>query len=392
MVRVDDEERRARLAWQHRLLPGRRTDDLTVIADDLVALHSTDPVTVYLSAMARMEHPSITAVEQAIYADRSLIRHHAMRRTLWLATPAMVRSMHAAATAKLVGPERRRVAKLLVESGVADPEAWLDDAARQTLDFLAEHGPTTARQLGEQVPALRQPLTMAAGTPWAATVSAHSRLLILLGFAGEIIRVRPTGSWVNGAYRYVAAADWLPGGLIGVDERTAAADLAARWLRAFGPGTTTDLKWWMGWTVATTKRALVDVGAVAVELAGGPGWVAAADSGAPPAEPWVALLPGLDPATMGWKQRDWYLPAAAAEAFDSSGNGGPTIWVDGRIVGAWAQTPDGRLHTHYFEAIGSVRRREVDERAAELQRWVGDTRFTIRFPGHIHARILGGPR
>ena len=86
-VKISDEERRARLAERHRLLPRTRTDDLTQIADDLVALHSTDPVTVYLSAMARMANPSIAAVERALYADRTLIRHHAMRRTLWLATP-----------------------------------------------------------------------------------------------------------------------------------------------------------------------------------------------------------------------------------------------------------------------------------------------------------------
>ena len=36
-----------------------------------------------------------------------------------------------------------------------------------------------------------------------------------------------------------------------------------------------------------------------------------------------------------------YLPDAALEAFDSVGNGGPTIWVDGRIVGAWAQDKQG---------------------------------------------------
>ena len=44
---------------------------------------------------------------------------------------------------------------------------------------------------------------------------------------------------------------------------------------------------------------------------------------------------------MGWKLRDWYLPAAAADAFDRNGNAGPTLWVDGRVVGAWAQAPDG---------------------------------------------------
>ena len=50
---IDDAERRARLAVRHRLLPARRTDDVVAIADDLVALHSSDPVTVYLSGALR---------------------------------------------------------------------------------------------------------------------------------------------------------------------------------------------------------------------------------------------------------------------------------------------------------------------------------------------------
>ena len=120
--RIDVEERRARLAERHRLLPRTRTDDLPQIADDLVALHSSDPVTVFLSAMARMAHPSIAAVEQALYVDRSLIRHHGMRRTLWVATPPVVQLMHAAATRDLLTNERRRTSQLLAASGVQDPE------------------------------------------------------------------------------------------------------------------------------------------------------------------------------------------------------------------------------------------------------------------------------
>ena len=96
------EQRRARLAQRHRLLPDERTDEVAAIADSLVALHSSDPVTVFLSAMARMRQPSIAAVERALYTDRSVVRHHAMRRTLWVATPDVVRLMHASATLKLV--------------------------------------------------------------------------------------------------------------------------------------------------------------------------------------------------------------------------------------------------------------------------------------------------
>src|SRR6476469_10019725 len=102
---ISVEERRSRLGRRHRLHPSGRTDDVAAVADSLVALHSTDPVTVYLSAMARMEHPAVSSVEDALYVDRTVVRHHAMRRTLWVATPEVVRQMHAAATLKLVGPE-----------------------------------------------------------------------------------------------------------------------------------------------------------------------------------------------------------------------------------------------------------------------------------------------
>jgi hypothetical protein len=146
----------------------------------------------------------------------------------------------------------------------------------------------------------------------------------------------------------------------------------------------------MGWTVVTTKRALADAGAQEVDLENGRGWLAEDDDEEPPEPgPWVALLPGLDPTTMGWKQRAWYLPESAADAFDSSGNAGPTIWVDGRVVGAWAQYPDGRLHLHYFEKVAARRRRDIAERAADLRGWVGDTRFTIRFPGAITKTVVG---
>jgi hypothetical protein len=103
----------------------------------------------------------------------------------------------------------------------------------------------------------------------------------------------------------------------------------------------------------------------------------------------VAVLPGLDPTIMGWKQRKWYLPKTSLEVFDTVGNGGPSLWVDGRVVGAWAQSKEGAIHIHYFERVAASRRREIDQRIEQLKSWIGDTRFTVRFPGDIHARLLG---
>jgi hypothetical protein len=389
--RIPIEERRDRLARRHRLIVEEHTDDVAAVADSVVALHSSDPVTVYLSAMVRMRHPSVAAVERALYDERSVVRHHAMRRTLWVATPDVVRLMHAAATRKLVGPEHRRTAKLLAENGVEDPDTWLEDAREQVVAALEEHGPMTARALGETVPALRHKIVMAPGKTYSATVSAHTRVLLNLGFEGQVVRTRPTGSWVNGAYTYAAMESWLPGGLGGLSEREAACELAVRWLHAFGPATTADLQWWTGWTGAATKRALGDGGAVEVTLDEGPAWVAPGDEEPePPAGPWVALLPGLDPTTMGWKERDWYLPPAAARAFDRMGNAGPTIWLDGRVVGVWDQLPDGEIRSHLFEEVSSRRTAEIERRAGELAEMIGETRFTVRFPSPVSTALRKG--
>jgi hypothetical protein len=386
------EERRARLARRHRLIAAERTDDVAAIADSLVALHSSDPVTVYLSAAARMADPSVDAVEKALYVDRSVVRHHAMRRTLWVATTDVVRILHAAATRKLVGPERRRTAKLLAENGVAEPEAWLDDAREQVLAALHAHGPMTARTLGERVPALRHKIVMAPGKKYSASISAHTRVLLNLGFEGKIVRTRPTGTWINGAYTYAAMDTWLDGGLGDLSEAEAARELALRWLRAFGPATTTDLQWWTGWTGAMTKRALGDCGAVPVALEEGTGWVAPGDAEpAPPVGPWVALLPGLDPTTMGWKERGWYLPVECADTFDRMGNAGPTIWVDGQVVGAWAQAPDGEIRTRFLVDVDDDQRAAVAERARELGKVLGGTRFTVRFPSPASTALTTGP-
>jgi DNA glycosylase AlkZ-like len=390
-MRIDDDERRARLAERHRLLPSRRTDNPAQIAEDLVALHSTDPVTAVVSVLVRMVEPSIAAVERVIYDDRGLIRHHAMRRTLWLARPATMRVMHAAATRKLVAPERRRTIGMLDHNGVVEPEAWLDRARASIVEDLHTHGPSFARDIGRRVEDVRHPLRLAEGKSYSSVQGAHSRVITLLGFEAAILRARPA-SWITGAYRYAAAEDWLPDGVDDpdLDETGAAVTLAQHYLRRFGPASTQDVQWWTGWSLGLTRRALDGCGAVEVGLSDGPGWLAPDEEPVAEPEPWVALLPSLDPTTMGWKQRQWYLPDAAAEAFDSAGNAGPTIWLDGRIVGAWAQDRQGQIRLHYFERVPARRRREVEARAADLAAMIGDTRFSVRFPGAIQARILDG--
>lgn len=390
LPRINGAQRRLRLVTRHLLTPARRTDDVVTIADDLVALHSSDPVTVYLSATARMRAPALAAVDAALYEQRSLVRHHAMRRTLWVFGRQGAQLAHHGATVGVARVQRRQVLQQLDGGGIVHTEAWLADAMSAITAVLTEAGPLTAREVGQRVPALAVPIQIGGGR-FATTQSAHSRVLLLMGFEGRVLRARPTGTWINGQYRWAAAHTWLDGGLgEPLDTAAAAAGLARRYLRAFGPATRADLQWWAGWTVATTTRALADIGALEVTLDDGQGFVLPDDlePGAPE-EPSVALLPGLDPSTMGWKQRAFHLdPAHVGLLFDRNGNGGPAVWVDGRMVGGWVARRDGTIALRLLEDVGAEQRAAVEQSAHELEKLLGAVRFSVRFPAPLQAELL----
>ena len=383
---ITDRQRRDRLAWRHRLVPTARAQDPCVIADDLVALHSSDPVTVFLSVCARQSEPSIASVEDALYNRRSLLRHHAMRRTIWVMTPATAQHAHAACTRKLAAAERRRLVRYL-----DGEEAWLDKAIDEIAALLAAaDGPMTARAVGLQRPWLTRKLTMPPSARNAARVSAHTRVLQLGGFEAVLLRGRPLGSWIGSQYAWALMKDWIDTDFDAHEAPAAAAALAGSWLWRFGPALPEDLRWWAGWTKAVTRRALADIGAVPVRLECGDGVASQRDDD--PAEdpgPWVALLPGLDPTAMGWKRRDWYLDGdVAARVTDRFGNIGPTVWADGRIVGGWVQCPDGTIAVEILRPLKAQHARLLEDEIERLQTTVGETRFRVRFPAPNQKSLL----
>src|SRR5262249_51887622 len=158
---------------------------------------------------------------------------------------------------------------------------------------------------------------------------------------------------------------WLGGPLPPIETGAARAELLRRWLRTFGPGTTTDIRWWTGWTAKQTVGVLAEVDAEGVDLGGTTGYVLPDDTD-PRERPdrWARLLPALDPTTMGWKERDWYLGPHAGRLFDRNGNAGPTVWADGRVIGGWAQTAEGRVVVELLEEVDR-RTRTLVERERE---------------------------
>lgn len=380
--RITVHERRARLTLRHHLARPAASDDPAGVASDLVALHSTDPASVFLSVWARTAAVDVKAIERALYDERTLMRMLGMRRTMFVVPVDLAPIVQAACTRAIAAQQRRLLVQILEDAGIArDAGSWLRDVEESTFAALVARGEAFAAELVEDEPRLREQFVGAPGKAYESRQNITSRVLFLLSADGRIIRGRPRGSWISSQYKWSPVDGWLPGGLPEWDTAPARAELVRRWLAAFGPGRVADIKWWTGWTAGEVKRAFAEIGAAEVDLDGTPGFVLSNDVDPVPAdvEPRAVLLPALDPTVMGWAGREWFLGEHGPALFDRSGNAGPTVWWGGRIVGGWGQRKDGEVAFRLLEDVGAEAAAAVEAEAARLTGWLGEVRVTPRF-------------
>jgi len=377
---VSAAERRGRLAVRHHLAPGERAATVAAAAGDLIGLHGTDPASVYLAAWARTREVGTTAIEQALYEERSLVRMLGMRRTVFVVPAGLVPVIQAACTDQIAEGMRRRLAQQIEASGIAaDGGSWLKEVGEATVSALAARGTATGAELAQDEPRLRAQIVYAEDKSYGGPVNVTTRLLTLLSAEGLIVRGRPRGGWTSSQFTWFAAGDQAR-----PPAAVARAELARRWLSAFGPAAVSDLQWWTGLTAGQVKQALAQLDVAEVDVDGAPGVMLAADEAyldaQPAVEAWAALLPALDPTAMGWRERAWYVGEHTAALFDRSGNIGPTAWWDGRIVGGWAQRQDGEIAVRLLEDAGAEAAAAIAAEAERLREWIGPgVRITPRF-------------
>ena len=271
------DERRARLARRHHLATGLPAVSADALTATLVGLHATDPATPYLSLWARIPGCSVADVHAALYEHRTLVKHLAMRRTLWVVRPGDLPSIQSAASDRVAANEHRRLVADAERAGVAaDGQAWLEAARKAVLGHLGRTGACTARQLREALPELTGTYDPAPGKSWGGEGHLAPRVLTLLSARGDIVRGPNDGGWTTSRPRWVAAGDWLdPADAVAPE--AARAEMVRRWLYAFGPATVTDVKWWFGNTLGWARQALRDIEAVEVDMDGTPGFVLPGD-------------------------------------------------------------------------------------------------------------------
>lgn len=383
---ITSAERRHRLGRRHRLAPSAHATDVSQAADSVVGLHATDAATVFLSLRARMGEGEPGAIERALYEDVHLVRLLSMRNTLFAVSTELAPYVDASTARAIAAKERRTFLKHLAEDGQGLDADWLALAESAALAALDSHGASTGSQLSAAVPALRQKITIYRGKKYEAEVGVATRVIRLLAADGRIRRDRPRGSWTSSQYRWVHTEPWPA-----VPAAEARAELARRWLHAYGPATEADLKWWTGWTLTDVRKALAAVGPDEVRLDdGATALVGPGDTGPEPApEPWAALLPALDPSAMGWADRGFHLdPAYRPALFDYAGNVGPTVWWNGEIVGGWAQRADGRIVHRLLGDPGRDAEGAIAAEADRLAAWVGAARITPRMRTPLERELV----
>ena len=391
MERIGVVQRRARLGVRHHLAPTARAPDVVTATRGMLALHGTDPATVYLSAWARVTGHLVPELEKALYDDRVLIRMLGMRRTMFVLPVELAAGragrLHpcdrgpGAAQDRAVprrGRRHRRPGALAGAGRGRDPGRA--PAAR--------HRPST--DLSAEVPELAERIVLARGKAYEATQSVASRVLPLLAADGVVVRGRPRGSWLSGGqYWWSVLDEWLPGGLPELEPAPAQAALARAWLRTFGPAPATDLKWWSGWTLGQTRRRWPRSARSRSTWTARPGWRC------PTTWPRSRsrrrtrhCCPCSTRPRWAGRTRGWYLGPHGKALFDTNGNAGPTVWWDGRIVGGWAQRKSGEIVLRFLEDAGADATAAAEEQVARLQEWLGPARITPRFRTPLERELV----
>ena len=382
---VSDGERRARVGVRHALARSARVGSPEEAAAAVTVLHATDPPSVHLSCWARIDEVSVADVEAALYDTRRLVRQLSMRETIFVFPRDLLPAALASAAARTGASYRKRLVRDLERwgpVGAGQGVAFLQAAEDAVLAQLADGTEVSAKQLREQVPEVGGVIEQAPGKTWGGRVQIAPKVLAQLSLDGKVARAHNAGAWHTSRPLWTTMTSWLGDVPAALESREGYAELIDRWLWSYGPGTVEDICWWLGATKTVVRTALDDLDAVEVSLdSGAVGWLRSDDlDPVAPAEPWVALLPLLDPTVMGWKERSFLLGPHGPQLFDSAGNAGTTAWVDGRVVGAWVQDADNVVQLRLLDEVSRTARTALQAEAQRLTEWLAGQRVFTVYP------------
>lgn len=185
----------------------------------------------------------------------------------------------------------------------------------------------------------------------------------------DLVRVPPAGTWETPRAHVYGLAP----ASCGIDVGAARAELARRYLRAFGPASAPDVARFAGFTVTTARAVLAGLelrrfrDERGVELLDVP----RAPLPAPGTPAPVRFLGPFDAVLLlGHAARARIVPAPFRDRVfaTSMPRSTPTFLLDGRVAGTWAHR-DGRVAWEPFAELTTRDRRAVEAEAERLAAW-----------------------
>ncbi|MEV4644815.1 winged helix DNA-binding domain-containing protein [Saccharopolyspora sp. NPDC049357] len=284
---------------------------------------------------------------------RGVVRTHLMRRTVHLLAAEDVlswRSRHdAMLLQRVLGVYRRELA-----------EVDLDELAAAGREVLAEGEPHSQSELARAI-AHRWP-----------DQSLRALGEALVGALVPVVQLPPRGLWrTSGAARYLPVSSWL-----GREVDQEAPDdqvgrvLVRRYLAAFGPAATADIRAWSGLAglpgaVKAVRDQLVtfrdERGRELLDLPDAP----RPDPDVPAP---VRFLPAFDNAILGYDDRRRIIDD---EHRGLSVAGERVVLVDGRVAGTWRVT-EGTVNIAPLHSFSRAQRAELVEQGSALALFLSD--------------------
>lgn len=314
----------------------------------LVAVQAQEPQEPYVGLWSRLEafdpHEASRLLD-----ERVLVRTHLLRRTVHLVTAVDALGLRALHQPML--DQRGRPALGVV------PEGTDLEALKAVARTLLHAGPRRMRETAREVAVAFPGLDTSYLGDWLATSLA-------------LVQVPPRGRWrEDGPAACTTYQAWLgadPEPLEGEAVVERAAQLVLRYLAAFGPAASADVRAWCGVAglPAAVKRLAPDLvthrderGRTLLDLPG-----ALLPDGDVPAPP--RFLPAFDNAVLGYDDRTRVIDDAHKHL---SVAGARYLLVDGRVAATWTTAVDGDRLVLGVRSLGApVRSAEVEDEAERL--------------------------
>jgi len=310
-----------RLARHHLLSPAPKNDLVRVIGD-IGGVQAQVMSAAEMQAAVRVRC-KVEDVRTSLWNDKTLVKTWLMRATLHL-VPAADLPIYTAAMGSY---------------GIRNTNAWL-----KWMQITEPELTTIVDAIGEVLDGqalTREELIASVGKGRPERI----QLALKSGWGGLLKPVARRGLLCFGPSRgqnvtFVRPEQWL-GTWREADPETALAELARRYLRAYGPATKNDfVRWWGQWpAVGNTAWGALAEELAPVSVEGQRMDILAADLDritSMKAEPSVRLLPSFDPYLMGHAKRDHIVAVEhGSRVSRTAGWISAVVLSEGRVVATW---------------------------------------------------------